>query len=375
MNRETHLDFLDVVRGAAILGVFVFHCVSAAFGVGELPWSGWHRSIDVPWALLLASPLMYGSLGVAVFFAVSGFCIHLSFVRTPDWRAFTVRRFFRIYPPYFAALLIFALVYPLSRLPFSSLSDYANLGSHLLLAHNLDSRSFFAINASFWSIGVEVQLYALYPLMVVAGMRFGWKRTLAVLVTIEVAIRAIMAGFDPTGHSLQMPIVGWPLTCLASWAVGACVAEAWVKQQPLPFAGWPLSAMLLLAFGSIWMKPTSVLAFPLFSLLATVIIVRRLERGRTTSSSPNRLANHLRSAGLCSYSLYLIHQPLVKTVAFALPASMPVARLAIACASWFVILPLAKLLYVWCEMPSAALGKQLGRAVRMPAPPLPSTAA
>ena len=52
-------------------------------------------------------------VGVAIFFVVSGFCIHLSFRRGApgDWRGFFIRRFFRIYPPYFLAVLIFAFFF------------------------------------------------------------------------------------------------------------------------------------------------------------------------------------------------------------------------------------------------------------------------
>ena len=54
--------------------------------------------------------------GLEIFFVLSGFCIHLSFSRQPqDWKLFQ-KLFFRIYPPYLAALLFFALVYPKSKL-------------------------------------------------------------------------------------------------------------------------------------------------------------------------------------------------------------------------------------------------------------------
>ena len=84
-----------------------------------------------------------------------------------------LERFFRIYPPYLVALLFLALVYPISKLYFASRVDTAQFISHLTLLHNFDQRSFFGINAAFWSIAVEVQLYALYPLLLALAARFG----------------------------------------------------------------------------------------------------------------------------------------------------------------------------------------------------------
>jgi peptidoglycan/LPS O-acetylase OafA/YrhL len=57
-------------------------------------------------SLLPLFPFSLGGLGVAIFFAVSGFCIHLSHLhnRNKGWSFFIYRRFFRIYPACIAAL-------------------------------------------------------------------------------------------------------------------------------------------------------------------------------------------------------------------------------------------------------------------------------
>src|SRR4029079_6537576 len=103
------------------------------------------------WSFLLVLPATLGSAGVAVFFAVSGFCIHLSFQRNPESRDYIFRRFFRIYPPYLFALVLFAFIYPPTRLSFASLQDFTQLLSHLFLVHNFGSSTFNGINGAFWS--------------------------------------------------------------------------------------------------------------------------------------------------------------------------------------------------------------------------------
>src|SRR5882762_2762678 len=109
-SRE-HLVFLDHIRGVAILSVFLYHTLDVSFGADHFLFKGWWRSSDSNGSLpILLYPLTLGWLGVAIFFVVSGFCIHLSHRRSSKQKisAFFTKRFFRIYPPYLIALLVFA---------------------------------------------------------------------------------------------------------------------------------------------------------------------------------------------------------------------------------------------------------------------------
>ena len=118
-KKTTHLEFLDVLRGVAILWVFLAHSTGISYALP--PWGkGWVREFAGTALPALMYPLTYGTAGVAIFFVVSGFCIHLSYLRgrPGDWRGFFVRRFFRIYPPYLVALAWFAFCFPKSRLAF-----------------------------------------------------------------------------------------------------------------------------------------------------------------------------------------------------------------------------------------------------------------
>jgi peptidoglycan/LPS O-acetylase OafA/YrhL len=128
-----------------------------------------------------------------LFFVISGFCIHLSHVRSREqnFRRFFIRRFSRIYPAYLFCVLIFFFVPPWSSISATSLSGGAQLASHLLLLQNFDDRTLFGINPSFWSIAVEVQLYLLYPLLLALVSRLGWKRTLLILATLELSLRSL----------------------------------------------------------------------------------------------------------------------------------------------------------------------------------------
>ena len=105
------------------MAVFLYHSLGVSFGFDKLPWDGLYRNFDTSKSFLALYPLTYGWSGVSVFFVVSGFCIHLSHQRNKEkgWLSFANSRFFRIYPPYILAILLFSFVWPWGALKIDSL--------------------------------------------------------------------------------------------------------------------------------------------------------------------------------------------------------------------------------------------------------------
>jgi peptidoglycan/LPS O-acetylase OafA/YrhL len=106
---------IDVLRALAALLVASLH-------VRQLTWIGergfWHvhpslLSLDTLLACLTV-PVMFGSIGVPIFFVISGYCIHRAhaakLLSNPRYRVgsgrFWLRRFVRIYPVMLAAMLL-----------------------------------------------------------------------------------------------------------------------------------------------------------------------------------------------------------------------------------------------------------------------------
>ncbi len=216
--------------------------------------------------LWLLFPAFFGWVGVPIFFTVSGFCIHLSHQRSKDPRfsTFFIRRFFRIYPPYLLALFLCAFVFIESHLEWGSgpagrplfASNMEQLISHIFLVHNLSQELTFGINPAFWSIAVEAQLYVIYPLLIWLAWRLGWRRALWFTAIIELGSRCIaslLSAFNPAweipGFYLNSPFYFW-----FTWTMGAVLAEAWLKGQPLPFRSswgflWPLLFVRVISSG------------------------------------------------------------------------------------------------------------------------------
>jgi peptidoglycan/LPS O-acetylase OafA/YrhL len=375
---KLHIPILDDCRGIAIFLVFLRHC--EAF----LP-AWWDHALDRPWefasdvfsgkadlgaviAYLILFPGHLGWVALPIFFVVSGFCIHLSYCQTsrPSLKAFYVRRFFRIYPAYFVALLVFATVFPWSRLSFTKLTGWAQLGAHVFQFHNFFETSLYAVNASYWTIAIEVQLYLLFPLLLLFARRFSYTWLLVGLGAIEISLHTFSALFCyAPGHFPPAWLRASPFFFCFSWALGAALADAYLSRKPLPFsrvhpAIWLVPAVLTSPI------PAHEFSFTFFSLATAGILSRHLS-GDPVDERKSILGRFIRRTGLYSYSIYLIHGPIVIALTFLYETAFrgiennPFLILGAALSTWIVIFPVSALMYNWVEKPGIALGKKVLR--------------
>jgi peptidoglycan/LPS O-acetylase OafA/YrhL len=339
------IPFLDDMRGFAIISVFLFHCMRRSLGYELSPTLG----------------------GVALFFVLSGFCIHLTCRggAGKSWRDFYVLRFFRIYPAYAAAILFFAFIFPTTRLRADWTVNALQLGSHLLLIHNANASTFFGINPALWSIAIEAQFYLLYPLLLALVAALGWKRVLWLLAAVALALRYFGA-VDPSLHPWRSSTLdGLPFFHWFSWALGAAVADAYLNGREAPLARSPLTLWLLAAVVTALIRPIELLSFMFASLLTAAAIGRLLATGRRSIPGlPNIVSRHLKFAGAVSYSFYLLHLPLIIAGARLLEKQgfdklSPPLLLAVLLTMYLPILASTALFSKYIEMPSAAWGKKL----------------
>jgi peptidoglycan/LPS O-acetylase OafA/YrhL len=373
-----HVDFLDYMRAIAFLSVFAYHSTSIA---DHISWGTWFRDFQVSNSSLVLFPLNFGWLGVAVFFVVSGFCIHFSFHQHGrGWANFFLRRFFRLYPAYLAAVLLFAFLIPETRLHFSASGNpqgWSQLITHLLLIHNFNRDTYYGINSAFWSLAVEVQLYLLYPVLVLMVSRLGWRRSLCIVGTIESAIHIaktvllfnavlpthFLTKFSPALLEHGIQIVGKlnpsPLAFWFSWSLGAWVADAYLKNKLLPLVKTSTTTWFACVVACFIFRPLSEFIFPATCLLTAAVISHLLVKQPVSVSR----SNLLRQIGTWSYSLYLLHQPMlaVLTTNFLLiwPFYYTLPRVLFCLTLGLMIIPAGMLWYKYIEQPGIALGKSL----------------
>ena len=147
---------LDALRFFAILGVLVTH----EWQVGPYPW--------------IFAGIAWGSVGVRLFFVLSGFLItgilldcrrregQFGARRSVLIRRFYIRRFLRIFPLYYGvlAVLIFAGISAEARHLWPWLFSYT---TNIYIWH---SQQWIGPIGIFWTLAVEEQFYLIWPFLV-----------------------------------------------------------------------------------------------------------------------------------------------------------------------------------------------------------------
>jgi peptidoglycan/LPS O-acetylase OafA/YrhL len=226
------------------------------------------------------------------------------------------------------------------------------------------------INASFWSLAIEIQLYLLYPVLLVLVAKLGWRRTMIILAGCELLIRGMdgiiktAGAADTVGGHISFLFAISPLGYWFSWTLGAFIADAFLKNQPLPFVKTSPFLWLALAIISYFVKPLNSFLFLLFAV-TTAVVASKLLSGACIIRVPAFLLGILRKVGLWSYSIYLLHQPLIGFFFFVIIVILPgehyshPIRLLLVGVTWLAVIPFGILWYELFERPSIALGKRI----------------
>ncbi|GIE92090.1 acyltransferase family protein [Actinoplanes regularis] len=299
---------LDGLRGLTALYVAVHHCWLLSFpgypaNTGPA-WLGW---------------LIHGRLAVVVFIVLSGFSLAISPARDA-WRLggtlrYVRRRARRILPAYWAALAASALI--AAAVPSLPLSEPPTLRSMVVYGLLLqDTLAAPAPNGAFWSIAAEAGLYLTFPLLLLIRRRAGAMTVLAVVTVPVVAAGLLHPGLSTaaraTGYTLELA----PLFTLGVVAAG--IVSAGHRIQRLPWLGLatlaavPVSTLIALRGPAwtvahyYWLDLAVGPAIALF--LVALATCRPIRLVRLLNGGP------LRALGGFSYSLYLVHMPIVALI-------------------------------------------------------------
>jgi peptidoglycan/LPS O-acetylase OafA/YrhL len=357
------VEWLDFLRGVSAFAVVLFHV--------RVPlWAGWRAvmagdtssTLDRALAWLSLPIPLFGS-AVMLFFIVSGFAIHYPYAGSPGplrLGEYAVRRFFRIYPAYAAAVLITAAAERVaagtSDLTPSSAGKI--IASLLMVQHYVAPAGQMAGNPSLWSLPVEVELYLTYPLVWWVGRRAGTRGILGLAAVGS----ALAAGALLAGHA-------WPMGNFAKywliWVSGAVLAEQ-VRTRKLPsWRPWHrlalIGALAAAVAGRVAGVPVGLEHF-IWGGFYFLAVLWGLNHPAPLRRLGTRVTAAVHSIGRISYSLYLVHFPLfIALGAWWLavfgekPASVIIPLLASVAA-----VPAAYLLWRFVERPAHTYGRALG---------------
>ncbi len=168
-----HVDVVDGIRGLSVLMVLWFHFWQQTWFMPNYP-TPWLSFLGI--TNLTPSHIRWvGYIFVDMMVLLSAFCLTLPIARSmvlgegvDDACTFYKKRFARIYPSYLLAVLVsFGFQLWWGHYPTASYA-VRDLISHLTFTHmfRADTYIYAPINGVLWTVGLEVQFYVLFPLLV-----------------------------------------------------------------------------------------------------------------------------------------------------------------------------------------------------------------
>jgi peptidoglycan/LPS O-acetylase OafA/YrhL len=334
-NRDTsavNLRSLDVLRGLLALYV-VFNHARWLLWQGHAnffaqPHSGWAKALAYSSAVF-----KYGHLAVMVFFALSGFFIHLRMAqklaqgdRTPRLGTgeYLRRRAWRLLPTYYFALLFTVVLDLFGRARYPMLYNAATpdaftntlfalkgygwenvIPGLLLLPRSLGH--YFGSNGPLWSLAFEMVYYLAYPAWFALRKRFGFR---AYLIGIGLAL-----GGAALRGQVHPAFVDWFVEVASLWAVwltGAFLAEVLMRHtfglRAIPISIAAASLAWVISHAKLW-KPFEL---PLLMVIGASVVIIFL-------AVPQRMISFwfcrwFETLGQQSYTLYVCHFPIIALI-------------------------------------------------------------
>lgn len=329
--------FLDGLRCIAVCAVVAQHFLEDVYPEASRPF-------------LELGP---GLFGVALFFMISGYVIPLSLTRACSLRAFALRRMFRILPMYWVTLGLVMAMGAIGVVPFESqihsLDLYGMIANAMLVFEYTGEPALVAVS---WSLSLEFVWYGTICFLlciwgtnraVHACLLFSGVLIFAALMSVLMDQRL------PFGRLLMLNAAflgyarfGYETGTLDPRAfrhsniafVAAAVCTLWVG-----FGYFLHPSVTLHSNASAW-----IASYLLFSTICASKFLRELPLWKTRSIS------HI---GLCSYSIYLLHDPVASLLfGYVQPWAL------IICATALTVL-LASLAVRFIEIPFNLLGRRV----------------
>lgn len=358
-----------------------------SFRLGYRPALDGLRAVAVALVLLHHSAyrLTGGWIGVDLFFVLSGFLITTLLLQewhhtgTINLKAFYVRRTLRLWPAFFAMLLILALVTMFIAPEASRPWYWRQIATSATYTANLAWVSgwvsfFYSPLVHTWSLATEEQFYLVWPpiLLLLLRAKSGTRGLLALISTVAIA-SAVWTWMLALGHPGWTRVWVAPdtriFTLLAGCALGVLTTSG---RLPGPSRWWRygvavtiIVVALCVALASRNTGPLSLMVGIIATLAATLIV------GHLVADPSGPLARMLSMRSLVwigrrSYGLYLWHLPVYFGVRYVAPEldGMTLVVIQIACS-----VGVAMVSYTWIEVPCLRLKDRASRrAIESPSP-------
>ncbi|MFK8401629.1 acyltransferase family protein [Pseudomonas sp. BGr12] len=332
-------EYIDGVRGLAAISVVATHA-------WRLAAQGSNYTFDFP---LREN---YGSLGVQIFFCITGFLFFGQLYSRPEgfnWNTFYRSRIRRLVPAYFVSFILgTSLILALGNwsafkpVQINHLIDMLFFGfkgnGNNLYALGIEIDRFFSV---IWTLTYEIKFYLAFPFIVWACST---KRSESTALCIALAALAYEIAYSKTTFSGYFLTGALCAKFLRNIAVSLLIRKT------------AAAAAILATFASLSLdfKAYGFERFIISSVLFASIVIAK---PRILSIRP------LTGLGDISYSIYLMHAPVLMLTGFALEATLvgtsasPLQFILITFCAVTLVFAAAYASYRWIELPFLRSGK------------------
>lgn len=310
------------------------------------------------------------SLGIKIFFILGGYFVANSWASDPNPLRYAIKRFFRIWPPLAAFVVIAACVAGpvLSTLPVQEYFRHPFFGIYFKnLALNIqyalpgvfESNPYpVAVNGSLWSLPVEVTMYLVIPLLfsLVRYRKSQPKRfQIAIIWGICLALCAfhvVLKAFYPTAR-VVFYAVDWvsAMDNIPFYFIGIACSVIDIKK----YLNLPLAIFLIIA-ASCFVRETISQSILLLILLPYLVLSFSFAPTLRVSAFFDR---HEVSSGLYLYGFFIQQVVMLAALRLGIPYSQP----GLLIVSFLLTLAVALLSRSCIEQPCLRLSKRLLKRV------------
>jgi peptidoglycan/LPS O-acetylase OafA/YrhL len=337
---------IDMLRALAALGVFYYHNHVGSI-IAKFSGLAFFNVTDA-----------FGAIyAVPLFFLISGYCIHASNIKyvklnTPlPLKEYYRRRFLRIYPAYFFALL-FALAVNYLILPHYKPNNY-DLLIHFFSLQGFTVAYFNTINIVLWTISIELAFYVIYPLFYYVRIKHNLNYALAFTFVVS----CLSITYFQIKGAISLPQHFFVFNLWFAWCCGAFLADKrMLTALDLKKPGYLFSYFIIL-IACIYLNSTpnnpAILTDQFNILFWTAPMLFILSKENWLRGKQNLwLVKIIAAIGLSSYSLYLLHEPLIYFKNYLAHSYLPVRfQPAGVIAGIFIIPVVAWFNYLYIEKP------------------------
>ena len=307
-SSKRYIPEIDGLRFLAILPVLIQH-----FSERLLKYTP--SDVANSW---IDHPLIFwasrGTVGVFLFFTISGFILALPFGNAiksdkpmPSYGSYFKRRLTRLEPPYIVWMILFTMVlaYQSNQSMFDLLPS---LMASLFYIHNIGFGSYSPINPVAWSLEVEFQFYLLAPF--IALLFFSIRNKVYrryILWTIILLVPLLQDVFAFNSMPWKASILGQ----LQHFILGFLLADIYLENKlvisPKNFIwdGMAIVAIIVMAlsWSDEWIKEG-------FFSIAVCLLFMATFNGRVVNAIMRN--TWITAIGGMCYTIYLIHLPLME---------------------------------------------------------------